>query len=328
MENELKVPVQNVENTRGHLDTMGIIVTWSPNGEAGLTDIVDAFASIGLATLAPKPRDFKKALMAALTHKFSKKNRRVAPAGKGYEVLIETPMADEVRVQTTHLLSAWISTDGENQFVETDTDGFDLDGAHHTAEDLAQWVMEAKQRVDGTAIGEALSAIGASLGGIPIRDAGGGYWIPSGSIGRWNALVEALNDAGRPVRMCVWDTANTPRSIESTISSIESLVQKKCDSIMDEVNRGKLGVRALDTKTDEAIELVNQLAEYEKTLGQGLETLRAKVTEVQTATVRAGMAAQAAKTQKMQDRRMAAMSGGIDDTDDDEVEVFPNEMQA
>ena len=164
------------------------------------------------------------------------------------------------------------------------------------------------------------------MGGIPIRDAGGGFWIPGGSIGRWTALVEALNEAGRPVRMGVWDTAGTPRSIESTIESIEALVAKKCETIMGEVDKGTLGVRALDTKTDEAVALIEQLALYEKTLGQGLETLKARVLEVQTATVRAGMAAQAAKAAKMNDRRLAAMSGGIEHTDDDEVEVFPNEQ--
>ena len=325
VENELVVPIQNVEQARGHLDTMGIIVTWSPNGEARLDDIKAAFASIGLGDLAPKARDFRKALMAALTAKFSRKNRRVAPAGKGYEVLVEHPVENAVRVETEHLLSAWIETEGEDQFVVTDIETFELDGAHHTAEDLAQWVGEAKRRVDGTAIGESLSAIGASLGGIPIRDAGGGYWLPHGSIGRWSTLVEALNEAGRPVRMCVWDTAATPRSIESTLGAVESLVERKCEQIMNEVGKGTMGVRALDTKTTEVEGLVAQLDGLKAVLGNGIEALTQKALSVQGAVVKAGMAAQAAKVQKMQDRRLAAMSGGIEHTDDDEVEVFPNE---
>lgn len=325
MANELSVAIQNVEGVRGHLDTMGIIVTWSPNGEARLDHLRDACASIGFEALAPKPRDFKKALMAALTHKFSRKNRRVAPAGKGYEVLIEHPVEGAVRVETEHLLSAWIEVEGEEQFVVTDTSSFVLDGVAHTADDLAEWVAEAKRRVDGTAIGESLSAIGAALGGIPIRDAGGGYWLPSGSIGRWTALCEALNEAGRPVRMCVWDAAGTPRSIESTLSAVESMVERKCEQIMGEVARGTMGVRALDTKTAEVEALVAQLDGLRGALGRGVEALSAKATAVQTAVVRAGMAAQAAKIQKMQDRRLAAMSGGIEDTDD-EVEVFPNEQ--
>lgn len=301
----LSVPVQNVERSRGHLEAMGIIATWSPNGEARIEDMNTACGSIGFAHLAPKPRDYKKALMAALTQKFSKKNRRVAPAGKGYEVLIEHPVANEVRVETTHLLSAWIGVEGEDQYVETDVAAFELDGALHTAEDLAQWVNEAKQKVDGTAIGEALSSIGAALGGIPIRDAGGGFWIPAGSIGRWNALTEALDAAGRPVRMNVWDTANTPRSINSTVESIEAMVDKKCDQIMSAVESGSLGPRALDTKTDEVMTLANQLAEYEATLGQGLETIRIKLMAVQQATVQAALIAQAEKQQAMVDRRLA-----------------------
>lgn len=321
---ELVVPTQNVEGVKGHLDTLGIIVTWSPDGEAQLADITEAFGSIGMADFAPKPRDFKKALVAALTQKFSRKNRRVAPAGKGYEVLIEHPVEDAVRVDTEHLLSAWIETEGEEQFVVTDTEGFELDGVSYTADDLAGWVSVAKRRVDGTAIGEALGSIGVALGGIPIRDAGGGYWIPGGSIGRWMALREALNNIGRPVRMCVWDTAATERSIESTLLSVQSLVERKCESIMAEVQKGTMGVRALDTKTSEVEALVAQIESLKGSLGNGVEALKQNALAVQTVVVRAGAAAQAAKMQKMQDRRLAAMSGGIEDTDD-EVEVFPNE---
>jgi len=108
--------------------------------------------------------------------------------------------------------------------------------------------------------------------------------------------------------MRVWDTANTARSIESSIDSIASLVDKRCDEIMAGVEGGQKGVRALDTLTDEAVGLVNQLAVYEKTLGQGLDALREKIVAVQTATVQATLFAQAQKEEKMRNRRMAALA--------------------
>lgn len=303
----LTVRVQNVEAASGHLDTMGIITSWSPNGEANLEPIMDVCRAIGFEHLAPRPRTLKDALRAALTGKFSKKNRRVAPAGKGYEVLIENPVADEVRVTQEHVVSCWIEIEGEDQFVVTDVPEFTVDGETFTADDLASWVDAAKKRVDGTALGECLSAIGAALNGVAIRDAGGGYWLPSGSIGRWTALVEGLNAAGRPMRMRVWDTASSPRSIESTIDSIRSLVDRKCDEILGAVESGDLGVRALTTKTEEAINLVAQLGEYESALGTGLENLRVKVLGIQTATVQATMLAQAQKEEKLRARASGAL---------------------
>lgn len=302
---ELKVQTQNVERANGHLDTMGIIVTWSPDGEANLESIKKAFDAIGMGHMAPTPRTLGQALRAALVRQFSKKNRRVAPAGKGYEVLFEKPVENEVRIESEHVMSAWTTVEGGEEFVVCDVPEFTVDGETHTMQDVAEWVEAARRRTDGAAIGEALVSVGAALNGVAIRESGGGYWIPSSSIGRWMQLVEGLNAAGRPMRMRVWDTASSARSIESTIDSVSSLVDKKCDDIMAAIEKGNLGVRAIDSRTDEAVSLVAQLAEYEKVLGHGLEALKQKVLEVQTATVQAAMLAQAQKEQKMRDRRMA-----------------------
>lgn len=306
----LAVRVQNVEQAKA-FDNMGVIVTWTKNGEANLESIEAAFAKVGMQDIAPKRRETKQALRAALASRFSKKNRRVAPAGDGYEVLIEHPIEGARRVKQEHVISCWIEADENgHESIVTDAPSFEVENMIHSVNDICAWVEEAKRRVDSDAISSALVEAGRKLNGIAIRDGGGAYWLPRGSIGRWMSLVEGLNAAGRPMVMGSWTTSATSVSIQSTIDSVGAHVDRKCDELLASITSGSLGLRALDTKTNEAMELVAQLTEYEKVLGQGLENLKAKVLDVKTASVQAAMVAHAAKEERL---RSAAMSRYYDD---------------
>lgn len=302
---ELLVPVRQSNESSGALDSSGIITTWSPNGEAHIESIRKVFEAAGLGHIAPRGRTLKEAARAALVEKFSKKNRRVAPAGKGYELLLEIPKESEVRLDTHHVISLWIEVRGGEEVVVSDVQSFEVDGITHSLSDVSAWIEAARHRVDGGAIGESLAGAAAALRGIAIRDSGGAYWLPPTSTGRWTQLVDGLNSAGRPMRMRIWDAANSPRSIESTIDSIQSLVDKRCDEILTAVEGGELGVRALDTKGAEVVELAKQLEEYEKVLNVGLDSLRQRVLAVQSVAVQAHMSAIAESENKLRDRRMA-----------------------
>jgi hypothetical protein len=316
----LHVRVQGVEQARA-FDVMGMIVTWDRNNsEARRESIAAVFASVDLADLAPEERETKQALRAALASRFSKKNRRVAPAQDGYEVLIENPIPGQRRVQQQHVVSVWIETNANgDEMVVTDEPSFTVDGDTYTTQDIVEWVEEARRKVDYESISAALVKAGARLRGVALRYGGGSYWLPRGSIGRWLQLKEGLDAAGRPMNMGVWETKASAVSIESTITSVTSHVDKRCDMMLEAIGSGTLGVRALDTKTDEAVELVAQIAEYEAVLGQGLEALKQKVLSVQQASVQAAMLAHAEREERTRARRLGASY-------DENVEEFTGQI--
>lgn len=301
----LIIPMKTTGGSSGALDSTGVIVTWCPNAEAKLESIKAAFDTIGMGHRAPRPRTLKEAVRSALTEKFSKKNRRIAPAGRGYELLVETPHESEVRIDTAHVVSMWVEAHDNEEVVVTDTPTFKVDDVTYTLDDVAAWVEAAKQRVDSGAVGEALAAVAGELKGITIRDSGGAYWLPPGSEGRWSSLVAALDKAGQPMRMRVWDAAASPRTIQSTIDAIDSMVAKKCEEVVKAISEGDLGVRAIETKSAEVATLAEQLVEYEEALNVGLDALRQKVAQAQVVAVQAGMVAMSEAEQKLRDRRMA-----------------------
>lgn len=297
----LRAPVQNVERAREHLDSMGVTTTWDLHGDAGLTAMQEVFEEAGFPDLAPRQRTTKEALRVALVEKFSKKNRRVAPSEDGYDVTIEHPIPGTRRNSDEHVLSAWIEKDEDgDDVVVCDVEQFVVDGYIYKPADLASWVSNEKARVDSGDIGESIRGVASRLRGLAMREKGGAYWLPSGAIGRWSEFSELMEKATQAVTINIWDTANTARSIKSTVNTISAHVTRRCDEIMTELEKGTLGVRALNTQSDLAVDLVAQLSEYEEALGTGLAELRQKVQEVQIATVQAAMMAQAIADEKKQ----------------------------
>jgi hypothetical protein len=280
---------------------MGLIVAWSPNGEADLQKMADAFAKIGYGEFAPSPRELKEALRAALVAEYSKKNQRVAPvANKGYEVTREVEIEGEIRNRHEHVLSAWVKKDQHG-----DPTLFIDDPAMVST--VIDWVEAAKKRVDSTAIGEALTKTVTALRGVKIRDAGGAYWLPPSSVGRWLQLKEALDEAGRPVRLREFEQAATARTVASVIDSVESLVDSTLEQMMVAIESGELGERALAKKQQETSDLAAQLAEYESVLGMKLDEVRKRIDEVH---IRAMQAEALVMHQKDERERLKAQASG------------------
>lgn len=304
---ELVVPVQEVETART-LEVMGLIVAASPNGEGDLVAIQNVFHEHGFGHLAPDMRSLKEALRVALVQTFSKKNRRVAPCGEGYEVTEEVQIPGTMRNESRHILSAAI----KNDTIVMEHEVFAFDGGVYTISHLQQWVSSARQRIDGTILGKAIAAVCYELKGVSIRDGGGTYWLPSTSIDKFAAFNDAIDKIGRPVLIATLDMANTPRSVASTIMRIEALVESTCAELDAAVSDETLGVRAFTTKADMATKLIAQIAEYESVLSTALPTLQQKVRAAQRDVIQAGLDAESRRANKLAERRHAADQASAD----------------
>lgn len=278
---------------------MGAVVAWSPNGDADLQKMADGFAKIGMGQFAPTPRTLKEALRAALVGEYSKKNQRVAPCGKGYEVTKEVQIEGQIRNEHIHILSASVERDqtSGNEAVVIDDPSM--------AEAVLGWVEAARKKVDSTAVGEGLTRVVEALRGVKIRDAGGAYWLPPASVGRWVALKEALEQAGRPVRMREFEQAATARTVAAVIDSVSSHVDSSIDKMLTAIESGELGERALAAKEQEAMDLADQLTEYEAVLGTKLDEIRARVQETRIRAMQASSIVLAAKDAKNREKALS-----------------------
>ena len=277
--------ILNLESTQS-IRAIGLIVTWTPNGDAELGKIVEAFEVAGFGDFTPTARTKKDALRWALVARHSRVNNRVAPTGNGYELITETPVVSTTTVEYNHVMSAWINED--------DTVG--CDDPARLAE-VQSWVAESERRIDGGVMSQKLSAVVRKLNGVSIRANGGAYWLPEKSAAPWLALVEAFKKAGSPMRLQSYSITGDPETVDALVGNVEDQIKAQVANIEEMISDPTQGAKALGARYDEIEKLSVQLGAYKSSLGRNFEALSKYVDDVELRAGQAAMAAQMAANQ-------------------------------
>jgi len=294
--NILTVPVTPVEGeTVDNIKALGLIVTWSAGHcEAQHQAVEDGFASVGLGDLAPKPRTLRDALHTGLVAEFSRKNRPVRPTPRGYEVVEESAINGGINLTREHVVAAWIERDKNSGGETIRVDVADKFDAVKAAADAAA------RRVDGTAIGKALTDVASRvLKGVLIRDAGGAFWIPPTSVATWNTLTEKLAKTGA-VKFRKFTVTGDSDTVDSLVDSAKSKVESMLAALIGDLDKGTLGPRALSARAEEASRLAEEITAWESVLGRALDAFREKVEEVQVRAAQAALASMQSGEETMQ----------------------------
>lgn len=287
-ENILTVPVLDAAPAAEALEALGLIVTFKAGGEAQQQSVEDVFKSVGFGHDAPKPRTLRDSLHSGLVETFSKKNRPVRPTKRGYEVVQEHATEDGIGNTREDVVKAWIERDRNSggEVVRVDVP--------EQYETVKAATDAAAKRVDGTAIGKALSAVAVGrLGGFSIRDGGGAYWIPPQSVETWLKLSSGLSATGA-VRFRKLTIVGDNDTVDSLVDGATDKVDGILKSITAELDKGTLGPRGLVTQSEAANALVEEVLKWEETLGRALDAIRSRAEEVQVRAAQAALAALAA----------------------------------
>jgi hypothetical protein len=286
MSQELNGQVVEVEGRKiEQVDSVGIIVTWTGSGEADLVAVSDAFAKVGMGELAPKARSLREALKAALVAQYSKKNRRVAPTPRGYEVVEEVANEDGLTNSHRHVMSAWVE-----KHAASGGEVIRCDDAALFA-DLSEAVEACKKRVEGAVVAESLVDVAQKkLHGMKLRDGGGVYWLPKSNVGTWFTLTDALESIRGGITTRPFTVSGDDRTIKSVVESGISKVEAAVNEVYEKIAAGQVGPRALKTAAETVAALAEQVTTWEETLGASLEALRTKVFDAQIAATRAASA--------------------------------------
>lgn len=290
-DNILNVPVVPVVDAPlDEIRALGIIVTWSAGrAEASQQGVEDTFASVGFGEFAPKARTLRDSLHSGLVAEYSQKNRPVRPTQRGYEVVEETATVDGTANNRTRVLGAWIDRDRN---AGADVIRVDVPELYDTVKAAAD---AAQKRVDGTAIGKALTEVaGTVLKGVLIRDAGGAFWLPPESMATWLLLSEKLAATGA-VKFRKFTVTGDAGTVDSLVDSATAKVEGILATLTADLDKGTLGHRALQSRAEEAQKLEEDIIAWETALGRALDTIREKAEETRTRAAQAALAAMTAQ---------------------------------
>lgn len=166
-----------------------------------------------------------------------------------------------------------------SSFANAIHDAFERAQVEVTPTDVSSWLVKMMDR----------------LGGVPLRDTGGIYFIPAYAMDKWRKLVAVLRECSAHVLL------NVPalRSDEAVTAIKDALVQQaeaEFNAMFDELADG-IGERALKNRQATLNELESKIGKYEKLLDVSLVELRAQAEKL-TAAMGAAALAQVRTTEE------------------------------
>jgi len=263
------------------INICGAVTCWVLAGESSRQTLVADMPG-QLVDLVPEPRTHYAALRYALVDVCQGQRRLIRPLESrgGFSVVTET--ADGDRLAYTQDIIALVSDSGRLTITPS---------GHADGGSVEHSYQRALGTVSSQAVGEMLAQAVNRLGGVPLRDHGGVYWVPEPSLEAWAAVVRAVERAGTGSLVSLVRTAMDERGIKSVVAALQADVNGDLARIEREIAEGDLGQRGCRNRADEAAALASKVARYEGLLGVTLDQLRATASQVEANAAVAAMAA-------------------------------------
>jgi len=165
--------------------------------------------------------------------------------------------------------TAWAATDSDGRIVPFTEPVNDAIQAHLEARSTfhqANWEP-------GDA-GYWLTSLANLLGGVPLRDRGGFYFIPAGpQLDRWKALTSCLEKASNH-RVYSVPAMKTDDAVRAVLDAVAREAEDAAAKFEEELIDEKLGPRAWAGRVEECTNLAAKVQRYETLLDGDLSRLR------------------------------------------------------
>lgn len=146
--------------------------------------------------------------------------------------------------------------------------------------------------VSASAVGQLLVKMVKLLNGTTVREAGSCYFVPGEASADWVALCNAVEEENG-TRIDFAEVKAGPGSMRMIASAITEELAKCAAGLLEEVQSGELGKRALENREREMEGYREKMKEYEGILDSPLKDVRKFLEETETALVMAKMVAAA-----------------------------------
>lgn len=285
----------------------GEIVFWSV-GDTDLGRLEHDFP-YSIRDYLPKAPTPAAALKSALGSIYADKRCLIRPLEVDGAYAVVEEYATETGVTYKTRLTAIASGDPATVRVEGGG-GYSFEGS-----DIRDAFLAERAKLPGIAVSKALVKIVVeAFGGVPLRDSGGVYWLPSSASERFARLAFAVEAAGilrdgKAPAAALGALGHTPKINPNKVYSVFTPADENtCRAVVDaltaevsvEVARtgeevtatgdAALGNRALMTRQSACVDLADKVARYEKIFGVALGDLVSSITTVKAAAMAAALA--------------------------------------
>lgn len=255
-------------------EATGAIVWWILSGSVLLEALRRVWLQAGFdpADLpgAPTP---KAALRRALKG-LENKQRFARPCGDGWALVTQwegTPdEAGHKAPEFAPLLEAWVNAagivevkGGPEELGNKIKADYALEASQLSTEEVSNWLVKRA---------EVLSAVG-------LRDRGGLYFVPAGSLARWHAEAVVLRQASGHT-LCEVPAMASDEAVAAILDAVQREAEAEALAMEEQLTGGSLGARALATRINRTEAVEKKVSLYEGLLGSKLDALRARLSSL------------------------------------------------
>lgn len=162
---------------------------------------------------------------------------------------------------------------------------------HHLRKTIQQSFERHQTLLEARDIGHWLSTkVTDALKAVSLRDTGGVYFVPHGSLPMLKKLTTVLKKCTDHVLFQI----PALKSDEAVAAIVDALLREaaaEAKSVEDAIDTRTLGPRALKGKEAQCKTMIEKLASYEEFLGKSLDKMRDRLTKLASAAMEASMAA-------------------------------------
>jgi hypothetical protein len=271
-------------------DSAGATVWWRLRGDCDRLALVVALSARGLEARGPVTHAPEVALRRAVGV-LRGTRRLIRPLKRGSWAVVEEelkPSGEELKHWTGPTVSLDMigravlkNASAEEATQVKEAYAYHLDAL--TTEDVSSWLITQVEH----------------CGAVGLREGGGIYYLPPTAMSLWNALVEALGQASPKHTVYKVPTVRmTSDGARAIMDSLQAEAEAEVQRIDKDLSGGTLGVKALETRAEDAQSLLEKVEVYERLLDTRLEALRQTIADIQTDVVTAKLAAEAAAEEK------------------------------
>jgi len=259
----------------------GVIGYWSLSDGTPLVEVHDGLKAVGLEHCVPITMTDKPSLRRGLGTVFPKRRQLIRPLeGKaGFAVIEESTddngdLTHEQSLQVQILYPAHMGGEAALMFRPHN---------HIMIPRVKEEFLVEKERVPASQLGQILVRCIESLRGVSLRPTGGFYWLAEEDVPKWEEVAKVIVGANASNKMYLLRTTTEPETVDAVCDAVLTQVQSKLDALVEELEHGDLGKRALKSREALAQELDEYLQRYESIFQKSFSALREQADEVESA---------------------------------------------
>ena len=141
---------------------------------------------------------------------------------------------------------------------------------------LSHEYQRNKKEICSTTVGVCLADVARQMGAVPLREAGGVYWLPDDKLPEWEAFAHDIERAG-PNKVYVLKVKATPEMIRCVGDFLCTMAETQVAEMMAALDKDDVPASVVTSRKKKLDSLTKQVQDFEQAFSRTLTEIDARL---------------------------------------------------